>query len=1806
MDQLKITLLGVFRVSQGDHVITGFRTQKVLALLALLAAEPETAHRREELMTLLWPGMPDTSARQNLRQVLYHLRQAIPGVSPHSVNDSAGDLVPLVVADRQTIQKNPETAVSIDAAAFDDLLDQSRAHDHVELMTCLTCYETLSSAVAFYRGDFLAEFYLEDSNEFEAWAEEKRQAYRRKILDALETLATIAMRRKAYPEARAYAEKQLQIDDLRESAYRKLMEILARSGQRSEALLVYETCRRLFAEELGMAPALRTTNLYEQILAGDLHLEDRTARGVRGYELKEEIGAGAYGEIFRAVQPAISREVAIKVIRRRFADDPRFIRRFEAEAQTIARLEHPHIVPLYDYWREPEGAFLVMRLLRGGNLTEALTAGPWPPERAQRLLDQLAAALHAAHRQGIVHRDIKPANILFDEVGYAYLSDFGIAKDLEGDAQLTLESGLLDTPDYLSPEQLHDGPVGPQTDIYSLGAVLYEVLSAEKPYPNRSMLAVIQSHLNESFPSLSIVRPDLPTGIDAVIQRATAKQPGDRYDDALEMAQAFREAMRHAGDEAPADKKIVIDPAPGEAAVVNPYKGLRSYEEADTGDFFGRDTLTRELVARLGENRFLAVVGPSGSGKSSVVKAGLVPTLRQGALPGSDNWYVAMMTPGTHPLEELELALWPIAVDPPPSLVDPMQRDTRGMLRTIRRILPREENVQLVLVIDQFEELFTMVDEERRAHFLNSLLEATVDRQSPLHVVVTLRADFYDRPLQYEPIAKLFKACTELVLPLAREELAQAIQEPAKRAGVRFEEGVVTEIVADTSDQAGALPLMQYALTELFEARQNSVITSQGYADIGGVTGALERRADEIFEGLSVEEQEGARQLFLRLVTLGEGVEDTRRRVRLTELSQLRVKSDTGILGTLGSAQEDKSGLSDWETEWSGDPESALALYAAARLLVFDRDPQTREPTVELAHEALLREWGLLRTWLEESRDDVRLERLLAVSAAEWEEVDRDEGYLIRAARLSQYEAWQGGTSVALTESEQDYLEASLAARRRREVEEEARTKRELQTAQQLAETERRRAEEGEQAAQGLRRRALFLAGALVVAALLAAAALLAWRQAGENAALAERSAIEAQSLALASAAQAAMADDDTDQALMLAQAANEIEDPAALAREVLYEAAMSPGTRRRINAGGGWLWAMDVHLQTRRVASGGDDADVTVWDMDSGEKLVVLSGEHSESIGDVAFTPDGERLLSGAYDDTLLLWDLNSGQVIQRMENPYGDVNSLDISANGDLAAAGTEGGIATLWDLESGELVGELAHNPELQILPVTFSENGQLLATGSEDGSLIIWDLASHEALHEIQVLDGVLFDLAFSPDGQTLAAGGQSDAVSLFDVGTGDQKGSLDGLPDWLFDVDFNADGSQLLSASRDGGVLLWDVAAQQLLQAYIGKDGRTLGVKFVDDDTAVSSTSSGTLRVWDLPDSRLRGQIGVGSYVASAATRPDDALVALGLNQAVRLIDAKNNETVAELAMPEGSDPVHNRGDVTALVFDAEGERLLAANDGGELILWDIGAGKEIRRFEGHASRIHDLQFSPDGRSFLSAADDKQVILWDVETGDMIFNYANPTDTINSVAFAPDGQSFAAGMGTFRFAAAEIDPENMDTGIVIWDTNTGNELARLEGHEGPVVTLDFSPDGSQLLSGSIDTTVRLWDVFKGEALQRFDGHTSGVMSLDFDDEGNYAVSGAQDGTVIVWEVETGDLLRRISGHEGSVHTAAFLPGGDVRSAAEDGAVKLWNMALDDEALLAWMQNSRYIPEFTCEQRTRYGLEVGGDCSLADEA
>ena len=273
-------------------------------------------------------------------------------------------------------------------------------------------------------------------------------------------------------------------------------------------------------------------------------MEDLSGKTIKGYELQARLGAGAYGAVYRAAQPQVKREVAIKIILPEYANRPDFIRRFEAEAQLVAQLEHLHIVPLYDYWREPGGAYLVMRLMKGGSLEESLReGGPWEPADAARLVDQIASALEAAHKQGVVHRDLKPANILLDEENNAYLSDFGIAKEIGAEASATQTGEFVGTPAYITPEQVQSQPVTAQTDIYALGVVLYELVVGGHPFPDTPTGELVVKHLNEPLPYVRESKFDLPAALDGVIQRATAKDPQSRYPDALSLAADLRSAL---------------------------------------------------------------------------------------------------------------------------------------------------------------------------------------------------------------------------------------------------------------------------------------------------------------------------------------------------------------------------------------------------------------------------------------------------------------------------------------------------------------------------------------------------------------------------------------------------------------------------------------------------------------------------------------------------------------------------------------------------------------------------------------------------------------------------------------------------------------------------------------------------------------------------------------------------------------------------------------------------------------------------------------------------------------------------------------------------------------------------------------------------------------------------------------------------------------------------------------------------------------------------------------------------------------
>jgi DNA-binding SARP family transcriptional activator/ABC-type glycerol-3-phosphate transport system substrate-binding protein/tRNA A-37 threonylcarbamoyl transferase component Bud32/energy-coupling factor transporter ATP-binding protein EcfA2 len=961
-------------VRDGQAVELGAFRQR--ALLALLLTAPSSVFSTDRILDELWGADGGIDKQNSLWVYVSGLRKAL---EPDREKRTDGTIL-LTRAPGYLIQAAAE---QIDALRFERMVAEGRALIDVDAGAASV---VLGEALALWRGLPYEDFTYEPFAQTEiARLEELR-------LEAVELRLDADLERGLARELISELESLARQHPLRERITGQLMLALYRSSRQADALRAYRLLKTRLAEELGIEPSAPIRKLEEQIVTADAALDtrsrvavpaSRTGPGpaVRGYELREQLGAGAVAVAYRAYQPAVGREVAIKVVRPDIANDPAFIRRFQAEAQLVATLEHPHIVPLYDYWREPNAAYLVTRLMRGGSLASVLERGALTPAQTLAMVDQLGNALQTAHRSGVVHGDINTGNILLDDDGNAYLSDFGIAV---GDDDL---------------------PSG--TDIHGLGVVVAEALTGRTG-------------------GVDELRQSLPDGVARVIDRATGVQDTGTYVDIDQLVADLQASLKaETGYDAAA-------PAPPVAGVANPYKGLRAFDTVDSDDFFGRERLVERLIARLGlsgtRGRFIAVVGPSGSGKSSAVNAGLLPAIRSGAVPLSGSWFTIEMTPAPHPFEQLEDALLGVAVDPPTSLLEQLAGE-QGVQRALDRVLP-DDGSQLLLVIDQFEELFTQVDTATANRFVANVVSAVTDEQSRIRVVVTLRADFYDRPLQQRGLGELLRDGTEIVTPMTTQELERAITRPAEQQGVRFEPALVAELVGEVTDRSGALPLLQYTLTELFESRTGNRIDFAAYTELNGVSGALVKRAEGLLTSLGSGADEVARQVFLRLVTFTEGGEDTRRRVLQSELEDLDV--DRQLL------------------------RSVLDTFGRHRLLSFDRDPITRSPTVEISHEALLTEWARLRDWIDGARNDVRMQRRLAEAMREWVAAERADDYLMRGGLLDQVAGWSATTSLELSGPERAFLGASISERDREAQEV-------LQREQRAVVAERRQRQRGRQ-----------------------------------------------------------------------------------------------------------------------------------------------------------------------------------------------------------------------------------------------------------------------------------------------------------------------------------------------------------------------------------------------------------------------------------------------------------------------------------------------------------------------------------------------------------------------------------------------------------------------------------------------------------------------------------------------------------------------------------------------------------------------
>jgi WD40 repeat protein/class 3 adenylate cyclase len=1085
------------------------------------------------------------------------------------------------------------------------------------------------------------------------------------------------------------------------------------------------------------------------------------------------------------------------------------------------------------------------------------------------------------------------------------------------------------------------------------------------------------------------------------------------------------------------------------ADVPCPYKGLVAFEADDADVFFGREELVEDLVGRLDEAPFLAVVAPSGNGKSSLVRAGIVPELQR-----RNGLRAAIFSPGEHPLAELAAA-------------------GDGDL----------------LVVDQFEEVFTLCrDEAERGAFIEALLDAA---ERGLRVVIALRADFYGHCAAYPRLAAALEDRQALIGPMSEDELRRAIERPAEHAGLLLEPGLVEGILRDVVGEPGALPLLSHSLLETWKRRSGRMLTLIGYLQAGGVQGAITKTAETVYhEALSPDQQALARNIFLRLTELGDGTEDTRRRVAVAELTP--------------------------RPEQAEDVEEVLHLLADARLVTIG------EGTVEVAHEALIRHWPTLREWLDEDREGRLVHRRLTDAAREWDATDREPALLYRGTRLAGAGDWASAHDTELNELEREFLSASRDTELR-----------------DIAATRKRN-----------RRLRILLAGALVALAGAIAGGLLALDQrnaARDTALTADAQRLGAEALTderldralLLARTGVELEETRRTQSNLLAVLQR---SPAAAigflrgsADAEMFAAAASPDGRvLAIGQAEGTVTTFDS--ASRRKLG----------------EYRIGSAIGAGLVQTLAFSPDGETLavtgIPRLPDVQAPVLDLLDANTLQRRSRvvlpPFPEpaefvVATPSFASDGRvLVLQGSPGPPARSMLLRIDERTGDVVGAPLRLVgapleLPTARERRRAFVTSPDEDVTYEI-DTGSLRVVRR-HAVGG--FTAALSPDGSALAVGSRDGRVRLLDLRSGEVRRLARGDGTSVADLTFTPNGRTLVSSDFGGGVIVWDVArgeSREELSAHrgpvwalvISPDGRTL----------YSAGDDGRMILWDLTRDRrlvrsfaLRQEFEDIETPRGIAMSPDgETLAFTQRGGTVDLLDAATLERRRSVQAIQGF--------AAAVAFSPNGSLLAVAGETGTVTLWDARTLRPAGVLRGLSGTVQTLAFSPDGESIAAAevdAERPRLHVWNVRRRAVIARADTPS--VTSLAFSPDGRLIALA--------------GMDGGAEIRDVVSGRVVRKVRT-EGLSRSVGFSPDGSLLAVGQFDGDGQLYSTESWTPLgRRLVAHAQRIASVEFSRDGRFLATSSADGTVLLWDVETQEPIGSALAVEPNTFVSAvFSPDG----------------------------------------------------------
>jgi WD40 repeat protein len=1250
-------------------------------------------------------------------------------------------------------------------------------------------------------------------------------------------------------------------------------------------------------------------------------------------------------------------------------------------------------------------------------------------------------------------------------------------------------------------------------------------------------------------------------------------------------------------------------PTPG----VPPFKGLQYYDESDAELFFGREALTASLIKRIGEcittngkgdhNRrscFLGIVGASGSGKSSLIRAGLLPALKCEIAPvrgslirGSEQWPGYIITPTAHPIESLAISMTRDSDSAAAThqLIKDMSSDPSSLRLYIRKLLSRPKSSDLLLIIvDQFEELFTLcTDVSERTCFIGNLLTAvSPESGGKAIVIITLRADFYAHCAQFDHLRLALERNQAFIGPMNLEELRSAIVEPARRGGWEFEPGLVDLILRDIGNEPGALPLLSHALLETWKHRRGKTMTLESYAESGGVRGAIARTAETVFnQDLQPDQRNIARNIFLRLTELGESTQETRRRATLAELIP--------------------------------HPQDAPQVEAVLKKLVDARLVTTGEGIVEVAHEALIREWPTLRQWLNENREGLRLHHQLNNAAQDWKHLGNDTGALYRGVRLSQALEWAENNDDQLNQLEREFLTASRDMEVQIQAEREAQRQKDLMNAQRLAQeaearriAEENRAKEAELSATNLRARNRIITrvGTIaVLAAILASCLALIAGYFGYRSYISGKEAELQSKISFVrelSFRATSILERDQDVGLLLA--AQAVKTANSLKNEIVPEAQTSLYQALEV---ANFTTVLRGHTDVVRratfnadgtqIATASKDGTARVWGID-GKQLAVLEG-HNEQVFSAIFSPDGSRIVTTGYDGTARIWKPDGTQLAV-LQGHTAAVTWAVFSNDGTQILTVSSDGTARIWTSDGKYKVTLVGHEGPVTwaifspdgknvlttsvdqtarlwktdgslitimnghtnwVISASYNPDGSEIATASWDGTARLWDKDGN-LLRELTGHTQSVNSVNFSPDGNLLVTASWDNTARVWKK-DGTLVSVLAGHTGPITMASFSPDGDKILTSSYDNTARLWHPDGS-LIAILRGHTNWLTTATFNRDGTKIITTSYDfTARVWEVKNLHYASLQGHTSPVSSISYSPDGSkIMSTGFDGTIRLW-RPDGTFIQEFQMTEG--PIHMGN------YSPDGKWIITANENGTATVWDTD-GSLVKRLEGHTDIVNSARFSQDGQFILTSSKDKTARLWRSD-GTFILELKGHTDTVNDASFSPDGSL--------------IVTASDDQTARVWKSD-GTYLCTLEGHNSFVNSAVFSPDGIRILTSGWDGTAILWTI-DGKYITALKVHNGAVTSANFSKDGTMIVTTSYDGTGAIWQAG-GSFIASLQGHTGWVVSANFSPDGqNIVTSSWDGTARLWDVHGSVDSMLseAAVRVGREMSDTECIQFLR---------------